>query len=82
MVQRGEDLALGPEAGEHLLGVHAALDDLERDPLLVLAVGALGEVDGAHPSPADLADHPIGSDEAPHPALVGSLHGPRGGDGG
>jgi hypothetical protein len=70
VVQRGEDLALGPEAREHLLGVHAALDDLERDPVLVLAVRALGEVDGAHPSPPQLTHHPVGAHEPSDPALV------------
>lgn len=38
VLQRGEDLALGPEPGQHLVGVHAALDELERDPLLEGAV--------------------------------------------
>ena len=69
VVQRGKDLALGAEARQHVLGVHATLDDLERDPLLVLAVGALGEVDGAHPAPAELADQPVGADESPDQAL-------------
>ena len=56
MLERGEDLPLGRgSAASTSVGVHAALDQLDRDPLLELPVGALREVDGAHAAAADLA---------------------------
>ena len=45
MVEVGEDLALGAEAADDLVGVHAAPDELDRDPLLELLVGPLRQVD-------------------------------------
>src|SRR5690606_39814328 len=56
------DLALAVEAAEHLVGVHPALDELEGDLLLEGAVGALGEVDRAHPAAPQLAHDPVRPD--------------------
>ena len=70
MVQRGQDLALRPEAREHLVRIHAPLDQLDRDPLAEAAVRALGQVDGAHAAPAELADHAVGTDPASHDRLL------------
>ena len=52
VVERGENLALGTEPLEHEIGVHAALDELDRDLLLILAVSPLGEIHGPHAAPA------------------------------
>ena len=61
VVERGENLALGTEPLEHEIGVHAALDELDRDLLLILAVSPLGEIHGPHAAPADLTLHAVGS---------------------
>ncbi len=52
---------IGFEAGDDLFGVHARLDDLERD---LAADGALllGEEDDPHPPLAELADDCVGAD--------------------
>ena len=55
---------------QDLLGVHAALEELERDALLELAVGALGEQHRAHAAAADLAHHLPAADPATAPALL------------
>ena len=39
-----QDLSLAREAAEDLGGIHAALDELHRDPLFEPAVGALAEM--------------------------------------
>ena len=64
VVEPGQDLPLGEEAPVDLVRVHPALDELEGDPLLELAVGALGEIDHAHPAPCQLAHETIGADPA------------------
>ena len=75
VVHQGQGLALGLEAGDDLLGIHARLDDLQRDlamdgPLL------LGEEDDAHAALAEPADDRVGPD-----ARAGPL-GDRAGRGG
>jgi hypothetical protein len=65
VVARGEDLPLVAEAAQHLVRVHAALDDLERHSLLEMLVRALGQVDHAHAAAADLVDDAVGSDARP-----------------
>src|SRR5215469_12971820 len=57
MLEAREDLALGVEAAQHCIGIHAALDDLDGGALLELAVGAFGQVDGAHAAAAELTHH-------------------------
>ena len=56
VVEPGKDLALAAEAGEHLVGVHPPLDELQGDLLREGAVGAGGAVDHAHPPPPE---HPL-----------------------
>jgi hypothetical protein len=55
MLERREDAALEMEAAQDLVGIHAALHELQRHPLVELAVGAFREVDGAHAAAAELA---------------------------
>ena len=62
MIESGEDLPLGQKAAVDLLGIHAALDELESDLLLELAVGPLGQVDRAHAAAGQLTEHPVGPD--------------------
>ena len=61
VVHQGQGLALGLEAGDDLLGVHARLDDLERDLAMDRAL-LLGEEDDAHAALAELADDRVGAD--------------------
>ncbi len=49
-----EDLALGAEAGEDELAVHAAADELDRDAAFVLGIGPRREVNRAHAAAPDL----------------------------
>ena len=63
-VRMGHDrqrLALGVEAGDDLLGVHAQLDHLERH-LAAYRFLLLGEVDGSHASLAEGRDDSVGAD--------------------
>ena len=53
MLHHRQRLPLGLEAGDHLLRIHAGLDDLESD-LPAHGLRLLGQVDDAH---APLADH-------------------------
>ncbi len=53
VIEAREDLPLVAEAAQHGLRIHAALDELDRDLLLVLPVGAPGEIDRAHAAAAD-----------------------------
>ena len=66
MVERGEDLTLGAEARQHTIRVHAPPDQLDRDALLILLVGALGEIDGTHAAVCDLVEQMVGADAAVH----------------
>ena len=52
VVHEGQGLPLGLEAGDHLAGVHARLDDLERD-LALHGLSLLGHPDLAHAAFAD-----------------------------
>jgi hypothetical protein len=65
VVERGEYLPLAPEASREFGVGEAAADDLERDLLPELAVGAFGEEDRAHPPAPYLADDAVGSDLLP-----------------
>ena len=57
MRQPREDVDFGREpCGSRRLGRRAA-NDLERDPLLILAVGAFGQIHRAHPSVTQQIDH-------------------------
>src|SRR6185295_1265321 len=60
VVEPGEDLALAPEAADQLVRVEPALQQLDRHLLLVLGVGALGEIDRSHAAAAELRDDPVG----------------------
>src|SRR5690606_17035046 len=60
-----EDLPLVTEAAQHLVRVHAAFDDLERDAPVELLVRALGQVDRAHAAAADLVHDAVGPDAYP-----------------
>ena len=57
MREAGEDVALGREA-EGAVRARRASHQLQRDALLVLAVVALGQVDGAHAAVAEDVHHP------------------------
>ena len=61
VAHQGQDLPLSIEAGHHLLGVHAQLDDLEghtpADRLLLL-----GLIDRAHPAFAQNLDEAVVAD--------------------
>ncbi len=61
MVHHRQGLPLGLEAGDHLPGVHARLDDLQRHPPLD-RLGLLGHVDDAHAPFADLLQQLVGAD--------------------
>ena len=54
VVHQGQRLPLGLEPGDHLLRVHARLDDLQRH-LAADGRRLLGHVDDAHAPFADLA---------------------------
>ena len=64
VAQAGEDLPLGEKAPVRLDGVEAAPHELERDALLELTVGALGDVDRAHPAARQLDDHAVWPDQS------------------
>ena len=74
MVHQGQRLALGLEPGDDLAGVHAGLDDLERD---LAADGRLllGHVDDAHAAFADLLEQLVRSD--PRTGAFGERAGDR-----
>jgi len=56
-----EDLALLPEAPDGVR-VHPLADDLDRHALPELFVGARGEEDRSHPSPAEFTENPVRAD--------------------
>ena len=62
MLEAGEDLPLPPEVADRVVAGAADRDDLDRDPLAVLIVGARGQIDDAHPAVAELAEHAVGAD--------------------
>ena len=59
VLQRRQDLPLHAQPALHLAREHAAADQLDRDLLLVLLVGALGEIHIAHAAGAELAHDPV-----------------------
>jgi hypothetical protein len=61
MVHQRESLPLGLEPRDHLPGVHARLDDFERDRPLD-RLGLLGHEDHAHAAFADLLQELVGAD--------------------
>jgi hypothetical protein len=82
VVERGEDLPLVAEALEDELGVHAALDELDGDALVVLVVGADGQVDRPHAAAPYFAHHAVSADAAArHRRLVLDLDADLLGDG-
>ena len=62
VVHQRQGLPLGLEAGDHLVGVHARLDDLEGD-LAADGLLLLGHEDDAHAAFADLLQQLVGADE-------------------
>ena len=64
MIHQRQRLALGLEAGDDLLGVHAQLDDLERDPAAHRFL-LLGHVDDAAAAFADLLQQLVAADHHP-----------------
>ena len=62
MVHHRQGLPLGLEPGDHLLGVHARLDDLQRDAAAD-RLGLLGDIDDAHSPFADLLQQLVAADE-------------------
>src|SRR6516225_5556590 len=58
MVHEGQCLALGLEAGQDGLGVHAGLDELEGD-LAADRLRLLGYPDSAHAAFADFLQEPV-----------------------
>ena len=70
MVHHRQRLPLGLEAGDHLPGVHARLDDLQRDRPLD-RLGLLGHEDDAHAAFADLLQELVGADDRAGPSAMG-----------
>ena len=64
MIQRRENLPFGAKAMPVNLRVQPGAEQLERDLLRELAVGALGEKDPRHAAAADLVHDSIGTDAA------------------
>ena len=64
MLEAGQDLPLVRKRRRIAVGVHPALEELERDALLERVVVAHGEVDGAHAAAADLANEAVGAQAA------------------
>ena len=76
MVHDGQGLPLLLEALEHGLGVHAGLDQLERD-LALDRLGLLGDPDLAHAAFADLLDERVSAGDDHRRADSGSIVGGR-----
>ena len=70
VVHHRQGLPLGLEAGDHLLRVHAELDDFQGD-LATDRFFLLGPVNGAEPAFADELQQPIGPDALSDQPLVG-----------
>ena len=64
VLEAGENLPFVAETLEHRLGLHAALDQLDRDAHLELRIGALAEIDRPHAAAAQFANEPIAADAA------------------
>ena len=61
VVHERQSLPLGLEAGDHLGGIHARLDDLEGDPP-AYGLFLLGHVDDAHAPFTDFLQQPVQAD--------------------
>ena len=61
MIHQGHRLTLGFEPGDDLLGVHAQLDDLERDPAMD-GFRLLGHINHSTPAFADLLEQFVAAD--------------------
>ena len=81
VVHQGQGLPLGLEAGEHLLRVHARLDDLQRHQALD-RLGLLGHPDRAHAAFADLLQQLVRADDGAGPLADGLVDGRPGRAGG
>jgi hypothetical protein len=64
VIELRQDLPLGAEALQDVVCIEAAFDDLDRNFLAVLIVGARCQVNGAQPAAADLTDDPISAKRA------------------
>ena len=62
MIKPGQNLSFNAEVPQHRVGVHPRFDQLDRNLLLVLLVGALGQVHRPHPAAADFAKHAVWPD--------------------
>ena len=71
VLESGEDLPFGPEPAQDLLGVHAGLEDFERDPLLELPVDTDGEIDDTHPAVAEALQHLVRTEALPNQGIQG-----------
>ena len=65
MVERREDLPLNAESLDVERGIEARTEQLHRDLLVELTVGALGGKDARHAPAANLADNAPGAEAAP-----------------
>ncbi len=59
MLEAGENLALVPEAADDAVGVHAALEHLDRDALLERVIVADAEIHGAHAAMTDFPNQAV-----------------------
>src|SRR4051812_30364494 len=59
MFERRKNLPLVLKTIQDRLGVHPALDQLDRDDHSELLIGAFGQVDIAHASSADALEQPV-----------------------
>ena len=70
MIERGQNLALVAKAPQDKVGIHAALDQLDRNALVEFLVDAQRFVDRAHAAAADLALNSISAQAAPDHRIV------------
>ena len=59
MLEAGEDLPLVPEAADDAVGVHAALEHLDRHALLERIIVANAKIDGSHAAMAELRNEAV-----------------------
>jgi hypothetical protein len=65
VIERGQDLPFVAEAAEDEVGVHSALDQLDRCALAELIVRSNCQVYRAHSAPPDFADEFVSADAPP-----------------
>src|SRR5207248_3651126 len=63
VIEAGQDLSFVAEMAQHRIGVHAPLDQLDRDTLLILLIRALGQINRAHPATAEFAQDAVWPDQ-------------------